>query len=1315
MRKSAVLASLLLFLLVLPAFPLQVAHAATSATVEDAYAVAKTPTSLTAQWTVPSAPSTTADNQAVMLYDAISNCGSTSDYIRAVLQWGWTAYAGGGQSWMIYPQWVSGYCSTFTNGNEVQVSSGDVIQGSMSKNPTTGYWTISVTDLTTGKSTSYTPQQTLNFGTGGTMTFPSVLQVQNVKTCSDYPATSPTTFGSIQLYNSSVQLVPTWSPSVLVSDGCGENVVVNSGSSISLYYQPATSTTYSVTFNESGLPSGTSWSITFNGATQASTSTGIVFNNLASGTYSWSASSPISGGAGTRYTASPTSGSLAVSSSVTQAISYSAQYLLTTTSSPSGGGTVSPASSWYNAASSVPITATSNSGYSFGSWTGSGPGSYSGSNNPTTVTLNGPITQTANFMPGLTISAGAGGSVSYSYGTTAGTVPSGTSTTVYVVAGTSVSLTATPASGYTFAGWSGSLSGTANPMTFAVNSPATVSASFSSSTSTATVTFSQTGLSLSTFGTILTVDGIAYSTLSSPLSFTWSVGTLHTFAWSSPIAGGTGIQFVWTGTSGLSTAQSGSITVSSSGGSVSATYATQYQVTFAPSPSSGGTTSPSGTAWYNSGTLLSILAMPASGYAFASWSAPSSIALGSPTSAATTATIGGSGTVTASFGSTSTCTTSCTVTFYEVGLPSGTRWSVTFFGYLAASTGSSISFTGIASGTYSWSTSSVSCGTGCQYSPSPTGGSMSVPTVTSQTISFTEQFQVTMASTTGGTTSPASGSSMWVNAGGGVSVSATPSSGYAFSSWSASTGSISFASPTSATTTASVNAAGTITANFGTSTTTYTVTFSESGLAAGTLWGVTFNGASQSSTSSSIAFTNVGSGTYLWSTAGTIGCGAGCQYVASVSSGSMGVPTQTTQTVSYTTQYQVTMAATSGGTTSPTAGSSTWVNSGGGLAIGANPSVGYAFSSWTSSSLSIMFASSSSSSTTATIKGAGTITANFVVVSATYTVTFAETGLPSGTSWSVTFDGVTQTGTSTSIAFSSVASGTYAWSVSTPSCGSGCRYSPSPASGSISVTSTASINVGYVTQYQVTMASTAGGSTSPAAGTIMWVNAGGFLAISATANSGYLFSGWTASTTSITISSPLSASTTAAASAPGTITANFVVVTPPVVTITSPSNGAVVSAVTTVAVSASGSYPISKVQLYVDGVLYSTDTATPYTFSWSTASFTEGPHTLVAKAVDTQGNTGTSISVSVTVDNGPSLSYSYTVTGHTLSVAASPTSPFGIQKVQFYVDGILLATDTASPYTFSDKDSGQPTTHTITLIAYDDLGYTKTVSFTVDF
>jgi List-Bact-rpt repeat protein len=75
---------------------------------------------------------------------------------------------------------------------------------------------------------------------------------------------------------------------------------------------------------------------------------------------------------------------------------FGTQYYLTM-SAGTGGKSVSPASSWRASGSTVSITATPSTGYSFSAWTGSGSGPYSGTDNPASITMMGPISETAAF------------------------------------------------------------------------------------------------------------------------------------------------------------------------------------------------------------------------------------------------------------------------------------------------------------------------------------------------------------------------------------------------------------------------------------------------------------------------------------------------------------------------------------------------------------------------------------------------------------------------------------------------------------------------------------------------------------------------------------------------------------------------------------------------------------------------------------------------------------------------------------------------------------------------------------------------------
>jgi uncharacterized repeat protein (TIGR02543 family) len=122
---------------------------------------------------------------------------------------------------------------------------------------------------------------------------------------------------------------------------------------------------------------------------------------------------PVSGGSGKQYVFTGWSGdasgsnpstTVTMNAPKTATANYKTQYLLTMRVNPSGAGTVSPSSGWYDAGTTIPISATREPGYVFFSWTGSGLGSYNGTSNPANVTMNAPITETANFQVAATVS-----------------------------------------------------------------------------------------------------------------------------------------------------------------------------------------------------------------------------------------------------------------------------------------------------------------------------------------------------------------------------------------------------------------------------------------------------------------------------------------------------------------------------------------------------------------------------------------------------------------------------------------------------------------------------------------------------------------------------------------------------------------------------------------------------------------------------------------------------------------------------------------------------------------------------------------------
>jgi len=531
--------------------------------------------------------------------------------------------------------------------------------------------------------------------------------------------------------------------------------------------------------------------------------------------------------------------------------------------------------------------------------------------------------------------------------------------------GSTVQISAVASSGYVFSSWtgsgSGSYSGTANPASVTVNGPITETANFAPLT--ATVTFTVSGLSSDSSGTVLTVDGVGYSYSQLPKSFSWNVGSSHTFAWTDPVSSTvSGKRYVWVSTSGLSTAKSGSIIVPSGGGSVSATYKTQYYLTVSsaydsPTPTSG---------WFDAGTSVTAsVTSPVSGgsgvqYVCTGWS--------------------GSGSVPSS----------------------GTGTSVTF----TINAPSSI--------TWKWKT----------------------------------QYYLTMQANPsyGGTVSPGSG---WRDAGTQVQISATPASGYAFTSWTGS-GSGSY-SGTANPATITMNGPITETANFQQA---YTVTFYQYDLPSGASWTVTFAGQTKSSTSYYIYFYNIAPGTYYFSV-DYVSYGSGTRYRPSPSSGYLTVSGSTSQRIYFYKQYYLTMQVGSGsGSVSPGSG---WYDAGSAVSISASPSSGYAFDYWVGSGSGSYTGSSGSatiymnapitetayfftfsisiSPSSGSVQQGGsvsaTVTVTYVSGYTSKSVTLSASNLPSGASYSFSANPVTvspgssATSTLTIWTSSSTPAGTY--------------------------------------------------------------------------------------------------------------------------------------------------------------------------------------------------------------------------------------------------------------------------------------------------
>jgi hypothetical protein len=392
-------------------------------------------------------------------------------------------------------------------------------------------------------------------------------------------------------------------------------------------------------FTETGLPIGTTWSVTVTGAspsTKTSTTTGLtdtIAFSVEPGDYPFSVSWPISEGTGVLYVPHPSMGILALSTGsgpVTVSITFKVAYLVFFAVSPSGSGTTSPsATAGFITGSTIPISATPNAGYVFSSWSTSTSDITiaSPSSSSTTATIGGTGSITANFQLAtveITVTSSPTGSGFVKVDGVAYDTPhvftwtpgdSHTLEAISPVAGTT-------GTQYVYTGWS---DGGAQTHTHTVPS------------STATVT--------ANYQTQYWVTYAANVPVTLPAS-EWVVsGESATGVFPSPVISG-GTKYVF-----LSDDRPASIT---SPTTITATYQTQYYLTVNTNPAS--INSPTGEGWYDAGTYASIstdqyvdIVLGASRYRFNGWTTDDITEITDPSATSTTVLMDKAKTVTANY------------------------------------------------------------------------------------------------------------------------------------------------------------------------------------------------------------------------------------------------------------------------------------------------------------------------------------------------------------------------------------------------------------------------------------------------------------------------------------------------------------------------------------------------------------------------------------------------------------------------------------------------------------------------------------------
>ena len=125
-------------------------------------------------------------------------------------------------------------------------------------------------------------------------------------------------------------------------------------------------------------------------------------------------------------------------------------------------------------------------------------------------------------------------------------------------------------------------------------------------------------------------------------------------------------------------------------------------------------------------------------------------------------------------------------------------------------------------------------------------------------------------------------------------------------------------------------------------------------------------------------------------------------------------------------------------------------------------------------------------------------------------------------------------------------------------------------------------------------------------------------------------------------------------------------ITPPSVVITSPAANQIVNGNITITVAAFDNIAIEKVDFFLDGVFYQSDTNFPYEVNWNTIQLnaSEGNHTWYAKAFDTSDLINQSESIVINVDNFDEIPPSGYI-----------AQPYGGQSVNGDVEILIYATD----------------------------------------
>lgn len=142
----------------------------------------------------------------------------------------------------------------------------------------------------------------------------------------------------------------------------------------------------------------------------------------------------------------------------------------------------------------------------------------------------------------------------------------------------------------------------------------------------------------------------------------------------------------------------------------------------------------------------------------------------------------------------------------------------------------------------------------------------------------------------------------------------------------------------------------------------------------------------------------------------------------------------------------------------------------------------------------------------------------------------------------------------------------------------------------------------------------------------------------------------------------------------------------PTPTLQSPANGSILSAIVSLDATVASSQTVASVTFLVDLSPVGTVTKAPYILSWDTTKVPDGQHTITVSATDSLGNTGTSVPVTLSVNN----SHPANLIGKDVSISVDGSGVIATQPFSTTTVGDLLVAFVAY-----DGPLGSPQTATV--------------------